>query len=102
MWLTESDIAGARQTAQRLVAAIAGSTTRDRGRVIDFNISVGMASFHLTSAPSLDALIRAADDALYRAKRKGRNRIHSAHDREGETRSSPSATARAVEDTGVD
>ncbi len=83
--LTDSPPAGARLTAQRIVTAITESTTMDHGRRIDFNISIGIASCQLTQDHSLDALIRAADEALYQAKQEGRNRIHSAHDGERET-----------------
>lgn len=83
--LTDSPTTGARLTAQRIIGAIAESTTMDHGRRIDFNISIGIASCQFAQDHSLDALVRAADEALYHAKQEGRNRIHSAHDGERET-----------------
>lgn len=54
------------------------STTLDTGMVVNVTISIGIAvstrGFHYTSAD----LRRAADNALYRAKRKGRNRTEIA------------------------
>ena len=76
--LTDSTSAGARLTAQRLIAAIAASNAVDHGRRIEFNISVGIAGYQATSDCSLEALIRVADKALYQAKQEGRNRIRVA------------------------
>lgn len=52
---------------------VAGSETRD-GRALHATVSIGVAAFRpdIKDAPSL---LKAADDALYRAKREGRNRV---------------------------
>ena len=52
---------------------VAGSETRD-GRPLHATVSIGVAALRpeIKDAPSL---LKAADDALYRAKREGRNRV---------------------------
>jgi len=44
---------------------------------LTLTISLGVASFSQESAPTVDAFIKMADDALYRAKENGRNRVES-------------------------
>jgi two-component system cell cycle response regulator len=44
----------------------------DKGRLLDITISVGAASGRLGA---FDAMLQAADEALYMAKRSGRNRV---------------------------
>lgn len=48
------------------------------GRHFDVTVSVGVARFAPGSHRDADALYQAADEALYRAKHAGRNRIESA------------------------
>ena len=76
--LPDTDEAGARNAAQRVLAAIeamdlahAGSSY---GRV---TVSIGIACVEnaIGAQTSLPDLVRDADEALYRAKRLGRNRI---------------------------
>jgi diguanylate cyclase (GGDEF)-like protein len=45
---------------------------------IRVTVSLGIASYPAAEVTSVDSLIRAADAALYRAKREGRNRAESA------------------------
>ena len=42
---------------------------------INATVSVGVATSHELSAQHMEALLSAADEALYRAKEKGRNRV---------------------------
>ncbi|MBL7175656.1 MAG: diguanylate cyclase [Desulfobacteraceae bacterium] len=47
----------------------------DRSQSIQITASFGVASYELKSDKNVDSLIRRADEAMYRAKREGRNRI---------------------------
>lgn len=67
----------ARLTAERLRAAIAAVEVRAPQGPVRVTASIGVAS--ATGAGiDFEALIRRADDALYRAKREGRNRVEMA------------------------
>jgi diguanylate cyclase (GGDEF)-like protein len=59
--------------AERVRAALAAADVVRRGRRIVATVSIGVASGSPRSA--IDALITRADDALYRAKENGRNRV---------------------------
>ena len=48
------------------------------GDVLHLGMSLGVANVHPGSPTSLDGVLRQADDALYRAKRLGRNRVEPA------------------------
>ncbi|MDB5987548.1 MAG: putative diguanylate cyclase domain with sensor domain, partial [Nevskia sp.] len=67
-------IDGARELAERLLREVGALEVRVDGQPIRFTISIGVA------APDhervlIDALLKAADQALYRAKSAGRNRL---------------------------
>ncbi len=47
----------------------------DSSQSIQITASFGVASLSMGSKESLDSLIKRADDAMYRAKREGRNRV---------------------------
>jgi diguanylate cyclase (GGDEF)-like protein len=72
--LPGTDLAGAEsvaerirsQMAERLVATVPGATLR-------VTASFGVAAY--PSSPTEEALFSAADDALYRAKASGKNRV---------------------------
>lgn len=63
--LAESDLAGARILAERLKNAISSD--------LGITVSIGLAQHR--AGRGLDAMVKAADNALYRAKQNGRNRI---------------------------
>lgn len=71
--LPETDIAAALQSAERLRCAVEAGFERDIG----LTVSVGAACFPQHAA-TVETLIRSADEALYQAKRAGKNRIASA------------------------
>ncbi len=66
----------ASMVAERLRSAIAGAPVVIEGGALRITASVGVAAGEAGS--TADALIAAADAALYRAKREGRNRVETA------------------------
>jgi diguanylate cyclase (GGDEF)-like protein len=71
--LPETDKAGAATKAERLRACVQGTRFEKEVKV---TLSVGVAAFP-EDGNSRDALVHAADTALYAAKRLGRNRVMS-------------------------
>jgi len=72
--LPETGMESALQVAERLRAAIEqASFVFHHSKPISFTISIGVALLQL--GDSLDILLARADDALYRAKHSGRNRV---------------------------
>jgi diguanylate cyclase (GGDEF)-like protein len=72
--LPETDLAGGWVTAERLRTAVA-ETAIDAGDVVlKITISIGVALLS-PDDPGLDAVLKRADDAMYEAKRAGRNRV---------------------------
>jgi len=75
--LAQTDSAHAIETADRIRDLIANTPYRDpRGEEVRVTMSFGVAS-HGEHAANAAALIKRADQALYRAKDKGRNRVES-------------------------
>ena len=72
--------------AERVRAALAAADIVRRGRRIAATVSIGVASGSPKAA--IDALITSADDALYRAKENGRNRVEIAADPDDPTAAS--------------
>ncbi|WP_439893906.1 diguanylate cyclase (plasmid) [Ralstonia sp. 25C] len=74
--LPDTDEAGAMQIAEGIRAEVEGSCPTDGHQPLaPFTVSVGCATARRSSFPSLEALTKAADVALYEAKRSGRNRV---------------------------
>jgi diguanylate cyclase (GGDEF)-like protein/PAS domain S-box-containing protein len=63
-------------SAERLRAAIAGSALAHRGQDLRVTVSIGVAA--KAENDDLDAVMRAADAAMYRAKALGRDRVETA------------------------
>ncbi len=98
----------ARAVADRIRQGIADTPIEVNGtRLIQVTVSMGVAG--MPSSPSTDALILAADQALYAAKHAGRNRVSCAPGATRPDRSTPvlptetpeSRTAVAVASTGI-
>lgn len=75
--LPQTDLVGAHRLAERLRRALVSRPlAAGPGTLMAVTASFGVASF--PAAPSPAALFAAADEALYRAKRKGKNCVVSA------------------------
>ena len=72
--LPGASIEGAAEVCERIRNAIEAMVVHDRGQTINCTVSLGFGSFPETPAEDETALIRVADEALYRAKNEGRNR----------------------------
>ena len=76
--LPGTDLHGAAQLAEQLRQAVQATPCEWQGQRIPFTVSIGVAASADTPAdPSRtsEALLQAADQALYRAKDDGRNRV---------------------------
>jgi len=71
--LPETDTVEAVKTANRIRQTIASTAIKTQGGSINTTISVGVATIH--GAESVDRLLQRADEALYRAKALGRNKV---------------------------
>jgi diguanylate cyclase (GGDEF)-like protein len=72
MLLPETDLPRAQIVADRLVKNVARHRLRAHNVHFTVTVSIGVAAATL-SMPGFEALLHAADQALYRAKSKGRN-----------------------------
>ncbi|MDD3311587.1 histidine kinase N-terminal 7TM domain-containing protein [Pseudodesulfovibrio sp.] len=83
--LPETDLEGARRLAERLCNEVRSTTTSCDGDAIKVTISVGVAFFSTgermwkeSGQALLEALLKASDQALYRAKSNGRDQVQCA------------------------
>jgi len=72
--LPETDAAGAYVVAEKLRHDIAGFTIQVSDRTVRTSVSLGLVTYP-EDGTTVDALMAAADAALYEAKRSGRDRI---------------------------
>jgi diguanylate cyclase (GGDEF)-like protein len=73
-----TDAAGAMFLAERLRGAVAIQPLTVSAGALRATISVGVATFPHPAVTSLGDLLEHADQAMYRAKREGRNRVIAA------------------------
>lgn len=74
--LPETDAMGARDVATRICLAIAELDIPHAGSLFGYiTVSIGVAVCYPTVGQPTDQLVRQADEALYEAKRSGRNRV---------------------------
>ena len=73
MLLPRAHLEQTQQIAERLRKAIANSHLKiDDGTTLQYTISIGIAEFSVQN-PDLNSVIKRADEALYQAKKNGRN-----------------------------
>ena len=72
--LPETDINGGKILAERLCTVIAESDIEAEDKIFHITVSIGISEL-LSGEDKLDALLKRADDAMYEAKRNGRNRV---------------------------
>jgi diguanylate cyclase (GGDEF)-like protein len=77
VFLPETSLAMALVTAERLRSAVHDERLISEGREVALSVSIGVAALD-ESLRSLDGILKKADDALYEAKKRGRNRVVSA------------------------
>lgn len=76
--LCDTTLQGAQQLAEQLREAVQASRCAWNGERLAVTVSVGAFGGRLEPGDSWDQLIDAADQALYRAKQNGRNRVELA------------------------
>ena len=75
--LPQTDSKGAQIIAERLRAAVSSLQVEMEGTRIQATMCIGLASFPHDEPGELRSLLLKADQALYQAKRAGRDRVHS-------------------------
>jgi diguanylate cyclase (GGDEF)-like protein len=71
--LSESDLETAKNIAERVRIVIAAEPVETEAGQVEVTVSLGVATYDGDETSDLHNLIAAADQALYRAKRKGKN-----------------------------
>jgi diguanylate cyclase (GGDEF)-like protein len=74
--LTQTDIKGALICAERVRTNIENALFPDIGPNFKITVSIGLSEYHIRE--DVENIISRADEALYRAKNGGRNRVESA------------------------
>jgi len=72
--MPETDAALANEAAERVRHDVESAPFQARGAAIEVTVSVGVARFR-GRGDTIDGMLKRADEALYRAKRSGRNRV---------------------------
>ena len=71
--LPETELDGARVIAERIRAAVAEEPVEVEGKVLRTTASIGVAAFPEHPGTNVNGLLRNADQALYLAKKRGRD-----------------------------
>jgi diguanylate cyclase (GGDEF)-like protein len=74
--ITEADLENAMKTAERIREQAAGRVILFQDQEFSLTISIGVATLQANDT-SFEGALRRADEALYRAKQNGRNRVSS-------------------------
>jgi two-component system cell cycle response regulator len=74
--LCNTELPGARSTAERIRKKVEKRVFVSGQASFGVTLSIGLAPFPHPLIQSIEDLIRCADDALYQAKQRGRNRVH--------------------------
>ena len=72
--LPAADLASAQRVAERLRAALEAQPAPTDAGPVRCTVSIGIATMD-EATPSVEALLKRADEALYAAKHRGRNRV---------------------------
>jgi diguanylate cyclase (GGDEF)-like protein len=72
--LADTNVAGARQIAEHIRAAVE-QMPKVEGAEVAMTVSIGISTWTTASEMTLEQLLFAADKALYQAKEGGRNRV---------------------------
>ena len=86
--------------ADRIRLAVQGTRYGGQLAKLSLTVSLGVAAFSKEHSQTVDGFIKQADDALYRAKANGRNRVEF-HDPEGARTTATDAAAAALERMAV-
>lgn len=73
--LPQTHFSGSLTVADRIWRAAAAETLVTKKEVVNLTVSVGVSFFPNKNVTSVEELVNFADQALYQAKREGRNRI---------------------------
>jgi diguanylate cyclase (GGDEF)-like protein/PAS domain S-box-containing protein len=76
--LPETDLEGGKKLAERLRESVARTPLSTEQGPLKMTVSIGVAAFD-PNVPDLETLIARADQAMYIAKHKGRNRVAASH-----------------------
>ncbi len=77
VFLPDTHLQGAQELAEALRQAVADLRIQTAGQILQITASIGVASgnFGAEQAPSMKQIQQQADQAMYEAKRAGRNRV---------------------------
>jgi len=76
VFLPDTERKGAFTSAERLRKAVENvELYSDKGEQVNLRVSIGVSVYDATMEDTIDDLVKRADQALYRAKNQGRNRV---------------------------